>query len=176
MSESEATARTISEALVADFKQEAASSRSYLESVPLDRADWKPHEKSMSLGQLAGHIAEMGSWTDSMLEDEFDLEASAGDYRPFLPTSREELLAKFDENVAAFVECVEGRDDAMMSATWRMLMGGKPVMEAPRAVAIRSVLIHHQIHHRGQLAVYLRLLDVPVPPTYGPTADFPDGF
>ncbi|MDX1385758.1 MAG: DinB family protein [Thermoanaerobaculia bacterium] len=171
------TSSGISAGLVGDFKQEAANSRRYLESVPLDQADWKPHDKSMALGQLAGHIAEMGSWTEVMvLQDEFDLEASGGDYQPFLPTDREQLLSVFDKNVAAFVDCVEGKDDATMTATWRMLKGGQKVMEAPRAAALRSVLIHHLIHHRGQLSVYLRLLGVPVPPIYGPTADFPDGF
>lgn len=165
----------IHEALVADFESEATNTRKVLEAVPQDRLDWKPHEKSMSLGQLAGHIAETPSWVHAMLEGDFDISALAGDYVPFVPGSRSELLETFEKNVAGFGDMLSGRDDDFLSVTWTMRNGETVMMSVPRHEAIRTTAIHHSIHHRGQLSVYLRLLGVPLPQTYGPTADSEPG-
>ena len=100
--------------------------------------------------------------------------AGGGDYQPFVPTSREQLLTTLETHQMGFVEFLEGRDDNFMTETWTMTSGGKELLSMPRDAAIRAVLIHHISHHRGQLTVYLRLLGVSVPPTYGPTADHQD--
>lgn len=162
---------TLSQALIADFKHEAANTRKVLEAVPADRFDWKPHDKSMSLGQLAGHVAESPSWVSSMMEPELDFAAIGGDYKPFIPTDKAGLLETFESNSKSFEETLAGKDDAFMESTWTMRAGDKVLMQAPRHAAIRSTAIHHIIHHRGQLTVYLRLLGAAVPGTYGPTAD-----
>lgn len=164
---------SISEAIVAEFEQEAKNTRKLLKAVPEGRFDWKPHDKSMSLGQLASHIAEAPSWVRSMMEPVFDFGAVAAEYKPFAPADPAELLEGFEKNAEAFSEVLSGKDDAFMRETWTMKNGDKVLMSAPRHAAIRNVSLNHILHHRGQLTVYLRLLDVPVPPTYGPTADHP---
>lgn len=161
----------ICDGLIADFNHEANNTRKVLEAVPEDRLDWQPHEKSMSLGQLASHIAESPSWVHSMMEPELDFAAAGGDYQPFVASNRAELLDTFDQNVDGFVKTLSGRDDDFLSAKWTMRQGEKVLMSLPRQAAIRSTAVHHIIHHRGQLTVYLRLLGVAVPQTYGPTAD-----
>lgn len=168
---------TIAESILRDFDVEVGYTRKVLEAVPEERLGWKPHEKSMSLGELAGHVAEAPMWVQSMLEDRFDLaDAGGGDYRPFVPSRRDELEAALEENAAAFREALDGRDDEFMQAMWTMSSNGETVMSQPRDAAIRSIMLHHVSHHRGQLTVYLRLLGVAVPPTYGPTADYPESF
>lgn len=162
---------TIAETLIADFDEEVVTTRRVLAAIPDQHLDWKPHEKSMSLGQLAGHICEAPGWTRSMIEPEFDFAAVARDYTPFVPKSREALLATFAEKIASFHETFSGRDDAFMTANWRMKNGDVVFLSAPREKAVRQTVVHHMIHHRGQLTVYLRLLDIPVPSTYGPSAD-----
>ena len=160
------------ENLIADFAAEVANTRKLLEAIPEDKFDWKPHDKSMTLGALAGHIAETPNWGAGMVEDQMDF-AQMTDYVPFVPTTRAELLKAFEEGVAGFAGPFEGRDDAFMEAEWTMLMGDKVLMQEPRGKVMRDIMIHHQVHHRGQLTVYLRLLDVPVPATYGGSADEP---
>ena len=164
---------TISEGLVEDFRDEAASTRKYLERVPEERFDWKPHEKSMSLGQLAGHLAEAPGWIAGMVEDEFDMGSLEGNYVPFVPKSRAELLETLQENMAVFEQVVAGKDDEFLSKDWTMRQGDTVLLTSPRHMAIRRTGIHHWIHHRGQLGVYLRELGVDLPPIYGPTADDP---
>ncbi len=163
----------IAEALIADMKQEGEFSRAVLGSVPDDKLDWQPHEKSMSLGVLASHIAETPSWLDSMMADVFDFGAMMADYKPFAAADRTELLAAFDENLAGAIALLEDKDDDFMVGVWRGMKGDQEIMAGPRGAMARSILVHHVAHHRGQLTVYLRLLGVAVPPTYGPTADFP---
>ena len=163
----------IAETIVADFERDAAMSRKLLEAVPEDRFDWKPHEKSWTLRQLAGHVAEAPAWTGAMLEDSMDF-ADMGDYRPFVPETKAELLQTQEQHRAAFAPVLAGKDDDFMRATWTMRKGDEVVMEQPRADVIRDIVLHHSAHHRGQLTVYLRMLDVPVPKTFGPTADEPD--
>jgi len=163
--------KTLAQRIVEDFQAEAELTRGVLRAVPQARFDWKPHEKSMSLAQLAGHVAENPSWIPSMTEGDLDVATMDANWKPFVPTSTDELLGKFDESAKVMVEVLEGRDDAFLEQTWRMTAGDKVIMELPRHAAARSIGIHHLVHHRGQLTVYLRLLDVPVPETYGPSAD-----
>lgn len=165
----------LAEALTADFQKDAARTRAMLAAVPSDRLDWKPHEKSMTLGALAGHLAEAPEWTQSMVTEDLDMIAMQASYKPFVPASSDELLPRFDSAAAAFAAALEGRDDEHMLGTWRMRMGDQVLMESPRADVVRDFSIQHSIHHRGQLSVYLRILDVPVPSTFGPTADDPTG-
>jgi uncharacterized damage-inducible protein DinB len=159
---------SLSKALADELKQEAVSTRKMLERVPEDAFDWKPHEKSMSLGRLAGHVAELPSMVVPILTmDELDF----SNFQPFMPASVSELTEKFDKNIAAAVEQLKEQPDEHLHKTWRMLSNGKVFFEMPRAAFIRSVMLNHLIHHRGQLSVYLRLRDVPLPSVYGPTAD-----
>ncbi|MCP4202690.1 MAG: hypothetical protein GY769_12235 [bacterium] len=164
---------SIAESLIADMKQEGKYSRAILGAVPADKYDWQPHEKSMSLGMLASHIAETPTWLGSMMEDVFDFGAGMKDYKPFAAADQEELLAAFDENLAGAIALLEDKDDEFMTRVWKGVKGDKELMAGPRGAVARSILVQHAAHHRGQLTVYLRMLDVPVPPTYGPTADFP---
>ena len=165
---------SIAESLAADLKYEATLSRRVLEKIPADNYDWKPHEKSMSLCQLASHIAETPMWLGSMMGDVFDFATDMGDYKPFAAADQSELLAAFDVNLANAVSLLEGKNDDFMAGVWKGVSGEKEIMAGPRHKIARSILIHHTAHHRGQLTVYMRLLDVPVPPTYGPTADSED--
>ena len=165
---------SIAESLITDLEAEGARSRRVLEKVPADKYDWKPHEKSMSLGQLASHVAETPTWLGSMMGDVFDFAADMGDYEPFEAKDKSELLAAFDENLASAVSLLEGKDDEFMVGVWKGVSGEKEIMAGPRHTIARSILVQHAAHHRGQLTVYLRMIDVAVPPTYGPTADFPD--
>ena len=157
-----------------EFDHEFAETRRALERVPEEKFDWKPHEKSMSLGELVSHIAEMASWHGSLLEDVFDFDAMMADYKPYSAGDRAELLAAFDSNAAAFTQAITGKDDTFMTAEWKGIVGGEERMKGARHKMMRDFVLDHLYHHRGQLTVYLRLLDVAVPPTFGPTADFPD--
>ncbi len=165
---------SISEAIVAEFKHEAEYTRKILAAVPGDRLDWKPHEKSMSLGQLAGHIAETPGWAPSMMEPELDF--AAMDYKPFVAEDSDGLMKTFEDGAKTFEDNLSGRDDEFMTQTWTMRSGDKVLMSVPRHAVVKEISINHLVHHRGQLTVYLRLLDVAVPPTYGPTADHPEAF
>ena len=163
------------QALIADFGKEIENTRKILDAVPEDKFDWKPHEKSMPLGALAGHVAENPDWTSSMMVPVFDFVADAADYKPFVPSTKAELMEAFEKNYGGFAETLGDGDDDFFRETWTMRAGDTVMMEEERHWAIRQLAIHHMIHHRGQLTVYLRMLDVPVPGTYGPTADEKDG-
>lgn len=158
---------SLSKSFAEELQNEAVATRKMLERVPQGAFDWKPHEKSTVLGRLAGHVAELpGMLVPILTMDEMDF----GDYRPFMPASVPELVEKFDRNVADAVELLKNQSDEHLPKTWRIKSGEKVFLEMPRAAFIRWVL-SHLIHHRGQLSVYLRLRDVPLPPVYGPTAD-----
>jgi uncharacterized damage-inducible protein DinB len=163
---------TIAELLLAELDREAAGTRRALERIPEGRNDWKPHEKSMELGYLAGLIATMLSWVHSIVtREDLDL-AAPGEYKTGAFDTNRELLEAFDKAVAQAREALAGAsDDHLLTTSWRLLAQGRVMMEQPRYVAIRDSVINHLAHHRGQLTVYLRLLDVPVPSLYGPTAD-----
>ncbi len=161
---------TIASALITDFGRETPKTLQLLEAVPADKLGWKPHEKSWSLGQLAGHIAESPSWLSSVLEKELDF-GEMGEYQPFNPETPEQLLETYRKNAAGFVPLMTGKTDDFMSETWIMRKGDKVLMEGARADVVREIMIHHEIHHRGQLSMYLRQLGVKLPATYGDSAD-----
>jgi uncharacterized damage-inducible protein DinB len=166
---------TINESLAAELKAEAATTRKLLERVPQDSLTWKPHDKSMTLGRLAGHVAELpGLFAMVLTEDELDF--GSGNYQPFNPENASELLDVFDQRVAGALDSLSTQPGEAFAKTWRMRRGERVFLELPRAVALRSIGLNHLIHHRGQLSVYLRLLDVAVPSIYGPSADDSAGF
>lgn len=168
----------IAESLLPDFDRESASTRRLLERVPEARLDWKPHRKSATLGWLAGHLAQIPTWLPVTLDhDVFDVEPDGKPYvPPAVPTSTRELLARFDESTAAGRAKLAAASDATLLGTWTMQKRGKTMFAMPRVAVVRSFILDHAIHHRGQLTVYLRLLDVPLPSIYGPTADEPMSF
>ena len=159
----------ISQALLPEFDQEMANTRKLLERVPDGKADYKPHEKSMSLGRLAGHVAELPGWAKNTLETQL-LELQPG-MQPYIATSRQELLDKFDKNVADARPLIERASDEDWMKTWTLKFAGKEIMTMPRVAVMRSVVMNHLIHHRAQLGVYLRLNNVEIPGMYGPSAD-----
>ena len=160
---------SIAESLLPEIDQETATTKRVLERVPEDKLSWKPHEKSFSLGQLALHVATTpGNIANLVTADEVELPAS---FEQSEAQSKEEMLAAHEESVAKAKQYLSGLSDEAAMATWRVVSGGNEVMAAPRIGMIRSLMLNHWYHHRGQLSVYLRLLNVPVPPIYGPTAD-----
>jgi uncharacterized damage-inducible protein DinB len=159
----------ISQALLPEFDQEMANTRKMLERVPEAKYDYKPHEKSMAMGRLASHVAEMALWGKTTLETEV-LNIEPG-MQPFMAKSKQELLETFDTNVREARQAIEKASDADWMKTWTMNFGGKQVMSMPRVAVVRGVVMNHMIHHRAQLSVYLRLNDVEVPGMYGPSAD-----
>lgn len=163
---------SIASDLIADFAREDVYTKKVLAAVPAASFSWKPHEKSWSLAQLAGHIAENPAWLDSMFGEEMDF-AQMTDYVPYVPETKEQLVETYTKNAAAFGEQLKDKSDDFLRAEWTMRMGEKVILKEPRAAVIREIMIHHAVHHRGQLTVYLRLLDVPVPGTYGGSADEP---
>lgn len=161
---------SISQGLLAEFGHEATNTRKMLEVVPEDRFGWAPHEKSMTLARLAGHIAEIPQWAAGMVgHDELDM--GGGNYEPVLPGTVAELLEAHDRSVAAFTGAVEGADDETLMKPWTLRSGDQVHLRMPCAVAMRSFILNHVVHHRGQLSVYLRQQEVPLPQVYGPTAD-----
>ncbi len=167
---------SIAQSLLPEFDQEMSSTRKVLERVPDDRLDWCPHEKSMTLGRLASHLAELPMWTGVSLEqDEFDVNPPDGpQWESPKPGSASEILELFDTNVAEAREKIASTGDATFFEDWTLKSGGEALFAMPKIGVVRSFVLNHGIHHRGQLTVFLRLLDVPVPQTYGPTADEPD--
>lgn len=164
---------SIASTLIRDLEAEAELTRKVFAVVPEAKFDWKPHEKSMTLGALASHIAENPAWISSMMEPELDFEVMMKSYKPFAGQNRAELLAALDGGMKDAVLSLKGRPDPVFLETWTMRMGAKILDQKPRGEALREIGMHHAIHHRGQLLVYLRLLEVPLPPLYGPTADNP---
>jgi uncharacterized damage-inducible protein DinB len=157
--------------LLAEFNHEAHTTRRLLERLPDDKLGWKPHEKSMTLGKLATHLAEIPAFFTSILVDE-TTPAGGGAPRP-AATTRDEILAAFEGAIARFTATLGERTDAQMLERWRFVRGEQVIVELPRVAAVRALVLSHSIHHRGQLSVYLRLLDIPVPRIYGPSADEP---
>ena len=159
----------LKESLLADFDHEMATTRRLLERVPDDRLSWKPHAKSMTLGALAMHLCSIPQWGGTILNDSFfDLLASPPNREN--ATSRAAILAAFDDTVKKTRAAMD-KTDAEMQALWTLKRGDQEVFTLPRIAAVRSFILHHIIHHRGQLSVYLRLNDIPVPSIYGPSAD-----
>ena len=151
-----------------ELEQEAKTTRRVLERVPEDKLSWKPHTKSFSLGQLALHIAGGQKQIAQMaLQDVFEL----GNFSVAEAKNRKELLDALDESTASVKQSLGKLDDGKMMSTWTLKKDGKTIMAVPRIGMIRTIMMNHIYHHRGQLSVYLRLLDVPVPSIYGPSAD-----
>jgi uncharacterized damage-inducible protein DinB len=162
-------AKSLTDRLLAELESEAAITRRVLERVPEGKGDWKPHEKSMPMGRLAGLVANMPGWIAMMLtQDEFDVAAGPP---PAPIKTNQDLLAAFDANVARSKDALKKTNDAHLETKWRMLARGHVVSEVSRYENLRSGVLNHLAHHRGQLTVYLRLNDVPIPSIYGPTAD-----
>lgn len=153
-----------------ELAMEAPTTRRVLERVPESSLSWRPHTKSMSLGQLALHVATLPQQlSDFVAGDELDFSAAAG--APPAAESREALMKAFEASLAHAQRYLESLSDARAFDTWTLKNGETPLFSAPRVGVIRSFLFNHWYHHRGQLVVYLRLLDVPVPSVYGPSAD-----
>lgn len=167
MSVKSESSRSLGASLLAEWDQEMATTRRVIERVPSEKGEWKPHAKSFSLGHLTQLVATMPGWFMRMIQhDDLDLAAGGG----YSYETTEALLAKFDRLVEEGRAALENVSDAAMGEPWSLRMGERVLMTLPRAVVIRQT-ISHLVHHRGQLTVYLRLIDVPVPSVYGPTAD-----
>jgi uncharacterized damage-inducible protein DinB len=161
----------IKDALLPEFDHEMGTTRRLLERTPAAEFAWKPHDKSFSLGQLASHVSNIPHWCDLILKTTvFDV-LSADDIRPKPPETVNDLLTHFEQTVTAARAGLVASGDAEMLTPWTFKRGEHVVFTMPRVAAIRSFVMNHLIHHRGQLSVYLRLKNVPLPSIYGPTAD-----
>ncbi|MFZ0480055.1 MAG: DinB family protein [Terriglobales bacterium] len=164
---------SVKDTLLPEFDMEMDNTRRTLERVPDDKFSWKPDEKSGTLGWMATHIASLPHWAKMTMEqDSLDLSAAGGDaYVPPKPANRKELLEVFDKNRAEARAALAAADDATYAKPWALLMGAEELFREPRANVLRRMVLNHMIHHRGQLTMYFRLLKVPVPALYGPSAD-----
>jgi uncharacterized damage-inducible protein DinB len=162
---------SISQAFLPEYDMEMANTRKLLERFPDGKGDYKPHPKSMPMGRLAGHVAELPSWAKTTLEVEV-LEIQPG-MQPFVATSRQQLLEAFDKHVAEARPVIERATDADWMKMWTLKFAGKEMMSMPRVAVMRNVVMNHMIHHRAQLGVYLRLNEIEIPGMYGPSADEP---
>jgi uncharacterized damage-inducible protein DinB len=155
--------------ILAELDQEAQATRRVLSRVPDAHLSWRPHPKSFSLGQLALHVATIPGNVAQLAET--DLLPEPPQFVQPAATSAAELVPTFDASLAQARRILNGFDDAAMNATWRLMAGGRELMALPRAAVLRTIMLNHWYHHRGQLLVYLRMHDVPLPSVYGPTAD-----
>jgi uncharacterized damage-inducible protein DinB len=163
----------IADSILPEFDHEMSNTRKTLERVPDDKFAWKPHEKSMTLGRLSGHLAEMPGWGIYTLSSE-SMDLAPVDGPPVQspqPKNRQEVLALFDKGVAEMRAALAAAKDDQLLKPWSLLAGGKPIFTMPRIAVIRGMILNHGIHHRAQLGVYLRLNNLPVPALYGPSAD-----
>src|SRR5438874_1518357 len=157
---------TISQMFLPEFDQEMANTRKILDCVPQDKFTWKPHEKSFTLGRLASHVAEMSQWAATTVnQDKLEIDPSM---KPFNAATKQELMSALDAGVSSGREAIAGASDEHLGKTWSLIFGGQTVLSMPRVAILRGLVLSHMVHHRGQLSVYLRLLDVPIPGMYGP--------
>jgi uncharacterized damage-inducible protein DinB len=163
---------SIAATFLPEYDHELATTRRVLERVADAELGWKPHDKSMTLGQLAGHVASIPCWLTVTMEGMFH-DVGPGEKGATLDnvSSRDALLREFDANVKKARAALARASDAEMQAPWTLKFNGQEVFTMPRVTVVRSFVMNHMIHHRGQLSVYLRLRDIPVPPIYGPSAD-----
>jgi len=159
----------IIDGLLQELEQEAQTTRRVLERVPQAHLGWKPHEKSMSLGQLAMHVAQVPGAVAALAAQ--DSPSVPSEFKQAPATSAAELLPTLEQSVAKARAVLGGFDDQAMLSTWRLMNGTQEVMAMPRVAVVRAIMLNHWYHHRGQLSVYLRQLNVPVPSIYGPSAD-----
>jgi len=159
----------LKDALLAELKHEAGMTKKILEKVPMDKKDWQPHVKSMTLGRLATHVAEIPHWISDIINiDEFDF---LKDFKPNKASTNEELMQVYQQKLDKAIEDLSKMNDEDFKKHWIVKSGDQVYYDLPKAVALRGWAYNHLFHHRGQLSVYLRLLDVPVPGMYGPSAD-----
>jgi uncharacterized damage-inducible protein DinB len=155
---------------IAEIQQEATATKRLLAIVPWEKADYKPHEKSMTLKRLASHVAEIGGWwKECLVQDELDFAKDSG--KPKEYNSTEDIVAWHDELVQKAVTILQNTPDEEFAKPWSMRQGEQVFFTLPKAVVVRTWCLNHLYHHRGQLTVYLRLLNIPLPGTYGPSAD-----
>ncbi len=158
--------------IISELQHEAATTRKLLERIPDEQFDWQPHQKSMSVQNLTNHIAQIYNWCGYIVnQDELDI--ATAQFERKMAGATQELLALFDENVANAVALLKQQDEQHVLKTWTFRNGAQILFALPRMAVIRTMVLNHGIHHRGQLSVYLRLLNIPLPPMYGPTADEP---
>lgn len=158
-------------AILAEFDHEMAVTRRLLERLPDQDFDWTPHPKSFTLGGLATHLAQLPHWGQTILvEPAYDLTAGSS-ARAVSCANRDEVLSRFDTHVSEVRNRLVHISNAELAAPWELRRSNQVLMSVPRLAALRSFVINHAVHHRGQLTVYLRMRDVPLPPIYGPTAD-----
>ncbi|HTW32092.1 MAG TPA: DinB family protein [Candidatus Sulfotelmatobacter sp.] len=166
----ETSAHTLIEPILAELHEEAAITKRVLQRVPADKLAWRPHAKSMSLGQLAQHVATIpGGLARLVSQDSFDV--TQGNFNPPQPASLDEILAAHEQSIRDAEQLLQGMSDQQATAGWRLLRNGAEVFTRRRIEVLRSIMLNHWYHHRGQLSVYLRLLDIPVPVIYGRSAD-----
>ena len=161
---------TVAQGLLQELEQEAATTRRLLERVPDNRASWRPHEKSWTLGELAMHIAMVPGGVAEFTALPSPVQAPDFPNPPAAPSTAE-LLRTFDESIAKAKTVLTGMTDAAANEMWRLVRGDRELLAMPRAAFLRAIMLNHWYHHRGQLSVYLRFLGVPLPSIYGPTAD-----
>src|SRR5580692_12040759 len=165
---------SIAQAMLAEFEVQAPVTRKFLERLPEDKLNWKPHDKSMTAGQLAYHLASVPGGIARFVQNN---PAQAPESFNFpQPTTRAEILKTLDESIATVRSVLPKFDDAAMTETWRMVAGGRELLAQPRAEFLRDVMLSHWYQHRGQFSVYLRMLDLAVPASWGPSADEPPLF
>ena len=165
----------LKDALLPEFEREMATTRNVLARCSDDSLQWRPHPKSWTMAELATHIANMAGWTiPTLTQDSMDIApAGAPPYKEEPAASQQAVLALFDKNAAAGKAALESATDEQLMKSWSLLAGGQTIFTMPRIAVLRSLIMNHSIHHRGQLSVYLRLNDIPVPSIYGPSADEP---
>jgi len=160
----------LNEALAAELKHEAASTRRMLERVPTEHLAWKPHDKSMTLRRLASHIAHL-PYLATIIMGANEMDFLNTPYKLTESTDNSALLQLFDDTLAKAIEALQSSNEESLREMWTLRRGDHIIFQLPRIAAYRTMVVNHFIHHRGQLSVYLRLLDVPVPGMYGPSAD-----
>ena len=159
----------IRDTLLAEYDHEIATTRRVLERVPTERLSWRPHERSMTLGGLAQHVANIPNWATAILDDVV-FELTSAPLNLGEPDSYAAIMALFKESTTRARKALD-KSDGELSATWTLRRNGHEVFTMPRTAAFRTFVVNHIVHHRGQLSVYLRLNDIPVPAIYGPSAD-----
>ena len=160
----------IAQALLSEFDYEMATTRKMLDRFPDEKADWKPHDTCMTLGRLAGHVSELVGWTIPTLTQD-KLEMDPNNYNPAIVKSHAEAVKQFDETVKTARAAIAGASDETFMKPWTFVAGGKTVFTMPKIAVMRSFVMNHMIHHRGQLAAFYRIAGVPVPSIYGPSKD-----
>ncbi|HEY1649890.1 MAG TPA: DinB family protein [Terracidiphilus sp.] len=167
-------ATSIAESLLAEFETQMPITRKFLERLPEDKLTWKPHERSMTAGQLAYHIATIPGGLVRFVEN--NPAQAPGSFNFPQPASRQEILEKLDESIVTVRKLLPRFEDSAMNETWHLMALDKEILAVPRATFLRDVMFSHWYQHRGQFSVYLRLLNVPVPASWGPSADEPPPF